>query len=233
MGCCDGDCIGSVTLQQGPAGATGAAGAAGATGSTGNTGPTGATGAAGTNVSLIDHVLKVNALNNNSAISLNSFDGFSIPANAFGQNGDTVVMEFDIIFTGPLVSAATVNTFELEILIGGITLDLRPATGGNLVSSVMYAKGQIWLTRTNTNVVTPYVHFLLGGASSWLSAALALSSNVGVTSVSDAMEFGMVSADITPLTFSAAINVDLNGGVSNTATSVKLIRAHYYLLEKI
>jgi len=128
MGCCNGDCLGSVTLRRGPAGADGAAGGTGLTGPAGGDGSDGTDGVAIVHSSVTKQIKATNSYATGEVMN-ESLNGTTLD---FGTVED--VMTLEMILVGAKV--ATAPAYDFKVLYGADTIfDSSAATGFNLSGS--------------------------------------------------------------------------------------------------
>lgn len=121
MSCCNGDCVGSVTLAQGPAGATGPTGPAGGVGLTGPQGPAGPAG---------PEELVIESSQTHVATTSNTYQtAFTVPIDAtaldFGDVDDVLRVEFDLVgdwLNNPDFTTTITELYHWKLSLGGTVI---------------------------------------------------------------------------------------------------------------
>jgi hypothetical protein len=218
-GCNDGCFDESVQLAQGPAGPTGATGPQGPEGDEGPAGPEGPAGFV-----LIDTITAPVAV---SATSYSNATGgaWTIPADTFIDNKDTVRFEFTVVPT-----PHDTNTYSMKLYVGGQLIDL-----GFLSASSLQIKSEfmtsivtdiIRTSATTLKVETSYTVYQ--GASGYSDPLYLYVGGLGQIG-----HFHRSSQTITVADVEALMYADFQVEVSSASYPVKTTVGKMYFMKKL
>jgi len=231
------DCLGSVQLQQGPAGATGAAGAAGAdstvAGPTGPTGPAGPTGPTGPSGGVILETLTSASSDVTAASYASALPGataWTVTGGTLDGDGDTLRLEVQQM---PTIDDASLTGMNIHIAAQDVEIGYTSGISDfpNIETLGPYAyKLKLDLVRVNANSLriesSLQIFRIEGSLSSYASGNIS-------ADISKILGNIVRTSQTLTVNLAADFNIDVKLRTDNASRPTKLLSAKLELLNKV